>query len=59
MGLFVGSVSIAAYGVFVVTTIAGSVIGGATFVAVLKYSHVVRSEESGAANISKLVDSGD
>jgi len=59
MGLFVGSVSIAAYGVFVATTVVGSMIGGATFVAVLKYSHVVRSEESGAASISELVGSDD
>jgi formate/nitrite transporter FocA (FNT family) len=45
MGLFAGSgVSLTFYGIFLATTLVGSVVGGTVFVALLKYGHVVRGE---------------
>jgi formate/nitrite transporter FocA (FNT family) len=58
MGAFVGGVPAATYAVFLVTTVLGSAVGGAIFVALLKYSHVVRSKESGAGTVSELIDRG-
>ena len=46
MGLFAGTgVSLAFYGTFLVTTLCGSAVGGAVFVALLKYGHVVRGQD--------------
>lgn len=46
MGLFAGTgVSLAFYGTFLVTSLVGSAVGGAVFVALLKYGHVVRGED--------------
>lgn len=45
MGAFVGGVSIGTYLTFLFTTVLGSAIGGAIFIGLLKYGHVVRSQD--------------
>jgi formate/nitrite transporter FocA (FNT family) len=41
-GVFAGAVSPVEYGVFMTVATVGNVVGGAFFVALLKYGHVVR-----------------
>ena len=52
MGAFVGGVPIGSYLIFLLTTVLGSAIGGAIFVGLLKYGHVVRSQDGQALGSS-------
>jgi formate/nitrite transporter FocA (FNT family) len=52
MGAFIGGVSVGTYLIFLLTTVLGSAIGGAIFVGLLKYGHVVRSQNREALGAS-------